>query len=215
MRFVVVREVELLLPRASLTPQNFVVSRDRKKLDACERSGIYARPLGDIHLLRIKRTIGFLKGNEMEPNVKDAFSLALDAAIHLADVSGAEVRMIFQSMSVVVKPGSSPRKIVEESERNDRIVNMLVPLFLTLFDIADLRRFCEVLPNNEDIVYDLPSPSESRRRHVAEGTRIFCERRLIAEDFFWAAIEKRCGPEKIYHDIRSMRARVMAEFSGS
>lgn len=149
----------------------------------------------------------------MDAIVKERLSFALNAMIDLAEASGTEVRMTFQSVAMVVKPGRSARELMEEFERNEKLAKVaveLAPLLLSLFSADEFRRY---LPNNGNIVEEFPSPSVSPKQQFEEATLLLCTRGLVLNGSFWDGLERERGGR--VREIRPMRQRIMTELAGN
>lgn len=158
----------------------------------------------------------------MEPKVKEYLSVALNAMINLAEASGTEVRMAFQAVAIVVKPGRSAEELMQEFERNEKLVKIasdLAPLLMSLFSIHEFRSFCYYLPNSGGICDDLPV-SGSPRSLFEESALLLCARGLVLQESFWDRLEQnRPGRVEPTRDsplgIRPLRRHVLEEFAGN
>lgn len=151
----------------------------------------------------------------MDPNVKNLLSNVIHAMIDLAEASGEEVRMTFQSVAMVVKPGRTAAELMEEFERNEKLAKLadeLAPLLLDMFSVDEFRRFCRYIPNSNGIVDELPT-SGSPKSIFAETALLLCIRGLVRTSTFWDSLERERGGR--VRDIRPMRQRIMTELAGN
>lgn len=142
----------------------------------------------------------------MEARIKHALSLTIDAAIALAEVSGAEVRLTFGSVALVVTPGRSATDMMAEFDAMQKLASKLpdiIKLLLSLFSADEIRRLAQWNAGFNVSVEELPGPGATPRALATEFATLAMQSGAISNGFLWKVLEK-ARPGRI-QDIVSTR----------
>lgn len=127
--------------------------------------------------------------DKMSDNVKHALTVAIEAAIALAEASDREVRLTFDTVALVVTPGRSATEVMDDFEKGRqlmRYVPAIRDLLISFMNASHMRR--AVRWGGDDLGFSddkLPA-GDATPEQIAEAiARLACESGAVTNGALW------------------------------